>query len=59
MGEKLAETEHVWLFGVFEETQFPAVSMAEITIGDAAEQWTTEEIVAAMKTLLHYAHTSE
>jgi hypothetical protein len=32
--------------------------MGEITIGDAAEQWTTEEIVAAMKTLLPYAQTS-
>jgi threonine aldolase len=53
--EKLAETEHIWLFGAFEETHFPPLTMAEITIGDAAEQWTTEEIVAAMKTLLTYA----
>jgi len=57
--EKLAETEHIWLFNAFEETRFPAVSMAEITIGEAAEEWTTEEMVGAMKTLLHYADTSE
>ena len=57
--EKLAETEQIWLFGAFEETRFPALTMAEITMGEAAEQWTTEEMVAAMKTLLHYAYTSE
>lgn len=57
--EKLAETEHIWLFGAFGETTFPSLTMAEITIGDAAEQWTTEEVVAAIKTLLHYAQTSE
>src|SRR5258708_3566448 len=57
--EKLAETEHVWLFNAFEETHFPALTMAEITLGDAAEQWTTEEIVTAMETLLNYAYTSE
>lgn len=57
--EKLAETEHIWLFGAFEETHFPTLAMGEITIGDAAEQWTTEEIVAAVKMLLHYAQTSE
>lgn len=55
--EKLAETEHLWLFGAFEETSIPSFTMAEITMGDAAEQWTTEEMVAAIKTLLHYAHT--
>jgi threonine aldolase len=56
---KLAETERTWLFGYFTETQFPALTMGEITIGEAAEQWTTQEMVAAMKTLLNYAQTSE
>lgn len=53
--EKLAEEERVWLFNAFEETQFPRLTMAEITMGDAAEQWTTEEIVAALKAFLNYA----
>ena len=52
---KLAETERTWLFGYFVGTQFPALTMGEITIGEAAEQWTTQEMVAAMKTLLDYA----
>jgi threonine aldolase len=54
---RLAETERTWLFGYFVETQFPALTMGEITIGEAAEQWTTQEMVAAMKTLLNYAQT--
>lgn len=57
--EMLAETEHIWLFGAFGATPFPTQAMGEITIGDAAEQWTTEEIVAAVKMLLHHAQTSE
>jgi threonine aldolase len=56
--EKLAEIEHIWLFGGFGETQFPTLAMGEITMGEAAEQWATEEIVAAMKMLLRYAQTS-
>lgn len=53
--EKVAETEQTWLFSGFMETQFPALTMAEITIGEAAEQWTTDEIVVALQQLLHYA----
>lgn len=53
--EHLAATERVWLFNGFAETHFPHMSMAEITIGEAAEQWTTAEIVDAMQKLLVYA----
>ncbi|MEO9027854.1 MAG: beta-eliminating lyase-related protein [Ktedonobacteraceae bacterium] len=53
--EKLAETEHIWLFGGFAETQFPTLTMAEITLGEAAEQWTTGEMVVVMRKLLDYA----
>lgn len=53
--EKLATTEHLWLFNGFAETHFPQFTMAEITIGEAAEQWTTAEIVSAMRKLLDYA----
>jgi threonine aldolase len=56
--EKLARTEHIWLFNSFSETHFPEVTMGEITMGEATEQWTTEEIVAAMKTLLNYARAT-
>ncbi len=50
--EHLAETEHMWLFNTLKETTFPSLTLGEIVIGDATEQWTTEEIVSAMKTLL-------
>jgi threonine aldolase len=53
--EYLAETEHIWLFGSFRATTFPALSMSEITIGEAAEQWTIDEIVASIVALLRYA----
>lgn len=56
---KLAETERIWLFEGFAGTHTPSLSMAEITLGDAAEGWATEEIVSAMKTLLRYVHTGE
>lgn len=52
--EKLAKTEHIWLFSSFIETPLPALTMSEITIGEAAEQWTTEEIVIALQQLLEY-----
>ncbi len=52
--EKLAKTERLWLFSSFMETTFPALTMSEITIGEAAEQWTTEEIVIALQQLLDY-----
>ncbi|HTK09672.1 MAG TPA: beta-eliminating lyase-related protein [Ktedonobacteraceae bacterium] len=57
--EYLAETEGVWLFNGLVETTFPALTMAEIAIGEAAEQWSIEEAVAWVKTLLHYAQTNE
>jgi threonine aldolase len=57
--EKVARTEQLWLFGYFNETPFPALATGEVIIGEATEQWTTTEIVAAVKMLLHYAQTSE
>lgn len=52
--ERLAATEHIWLFNGFVETPYPMLTMAEITMGEAAEQWTTEEMVTAMQKLLDY-----
>ena len=55
--EKLATTEQTWLFSGFAETSLPAFTMSEITIGEAAEQWTTAEIIAALQKLLHFAQS--
>ena len=57
--EKIARTERTWLFGYFDVTPFPTLATGEVTIGEAAEQWTTAEIVTSVEMLLHYAHTSE
>ena len=56
--EHLAATEHIWLFNMLKETTFPSLTLGEIVIGDAAEQWAIEEIVVAMKNLLNYAEAS-
>lgn len=53
--QKLAETERIWLFSGFAETQLPSVTMAEISIGDAVESWKTEEIVDTMQKFLDVA----
>ena len=55
--EQLAETEHIWLFGGLAETHFPSLTIGEITIGEATEQWTTQEIVDIIKKLLNIAKT--
>lgn len=49
---KLAETEKTWLFGMLEEIGVPSLTFSEITIGEAAEDWSTSEIVAAVRQLL-------
>ena len=49
---KLAETEKTWLFGMLEEIAVPGLTFSEITIGEAAEDWSTSEIVAAVRQLL-------
>ena len=49
---KLALTQHVWLFNFFEPTNFPALTMVEVTVGEATEEWQTDEIVTAIRKLL-------
>jgi threonine aldolase len=49
---KLAQTEKIWLFGMLEEIAVPGLTMAEITIGEAAEGWSTSEVVTAVRQLL-------
>jgi threonine aldolase len=57
--EHLAVTERICLFSFLRETPFPALTMGEITVGEATEQWPTEEIVGAIEALLHASETSE
>ncbi len=56
--EHLARTERIWLFNMLKETALPAVTMGEIVIGEAAEQWTTDEIVDTIKRFLRSAQAS-
>ena len=51
----LAETEQRWLFGRFAPTFLPDLSMVEISIGDAAEDWRDDEITAAVAGLIERA----
>jgi threonine aldolase len=52
----LAERERIWLFGRFAATALPDLAMAEISVGDAAEDWTDDEIVGAVGRLIDLAH---
>jgi threonine aldolase len=54
-GRIIAEQDHAWLLGWLVETAVPSLTMMEIQIGEAAEAWTTEEIVAAFRRLLALA----
>jgi len=47
-----ADREEKWLFGYFDETGIPGLSMGEVVVGEAAADWTTTEIVDAFKALL-------
>ncbi len=49
---KIAETEQIWLFGFLEETAIQGRAMGEITVGEATEQWSTDEIVEAVHDLI-------
>ncbi len=40
---ELARSSRVWLFGGFAETMFPDLAMAEVSIGDAAEDLSDDE----------------
>jgi threonine aldolase len=52
----LAQAERRWLFGRFAPTGRPDQAMAEISIGDAAEDWTDAEIAEAVTKLVERAH---
>ena len=54
-GRIIAEQDQAWLLGWLVETALPGVTMTEIQIGEAAEAWRTEEIVAAFRRLLDLA----
>jgi threonine aldolase len=52
----LAAAQKQWLFGRYAPTGLPDLTMVEISVGDAAEDWTDAEIVAAVAALLEQAH---
>jgi threonine aldolase len=52
----LAERDRTWLFGRFAPTPLPDLSMVEISVGDAVEDWTDDEIVRAVGRLIDMAH---
>lgn len=51
----IAQQDHDWLLGFLDETQVPNLTMTEISIGEAAEAWTIDEIVAGFRKLLGLA----
>lgn len=54
-----ADRQEKWLFGYFDETGVPGLSMGEIVVGEATADWTTGEIVDAFKSLLESSENSE
>lgn len=54
---ELARNSGVWLFGRFAETVLPDLTMAEITIGDAAEDLSDGEIVELVDRLVAAAQS--
>jgi len=51
----IAEAEGLWLFGRFAPTGRPDQAMAEIAIGDAAEDWQDDEVAAVVARLVETA----
>jgi len=54
----LAAAAKRWLFGRFAPTGLPDLTMVEVSVGDAAEDWSDAEIVAAVATLLEHVHAA-
>jgi hypothetical protein len=48
----IARQDGDWLFGWTSETQVPNLTMVEISVGEATDAWSTEEIVSAFGKLL-------
>jgi threonine aldolase len=51
----MAENKGHWLFGRFAPTGVPDLSMAEISVGEAAADWSDGEIAAAVAALIERA----
>ena len=49
---ELARASGIWLFSHFAETALPRLSMSEISIGDASEALSDEEVVASVERLI-------
>jgi len=54
----LARESRVWLFGRFTETMLPGLTMAEISIGDAVEDLSDDEVVALVARLVEAGQAS-
>ncbi len=54
----LARDSRVWLFGSFAPTALPGLAMAEVSIGDAAEDLTDDEVMLLLARLLAAAGQS-
>lgn len=48
----LAESDKIWIFGMLEETAVPNLTMGEISVGESTEDWTNNEVVAAITKLI-------
>ncbi len=49
---EIAANDGIWLFGNFDETAVPGLSMGEIVVGEVTEQLSTSEIVEAFAKML-------
>lgn len=49
---EIAANEGLWLFGYFDETAVPGLSMGEIVVGEVTEQWTASEVGEAIAKMI-------
>lgn len=49
---EIAEADRIWLFGGFWETALPHLTMAEISVGSAIDDFTDDEVVDLISTLI-------
>jgi len=50
-----AEADRIWLFGAFWETALPHLTRAEISVGDAIEEFSDDEVVSLIADLIERA----
>ena len=55
---EIAEADGIWLFGAFWETALPHLTMAEISVGDAIEEFPDDEVVDLIAALIERSRRS-